>query len=317
VATVAAGGSLLAAAPFTTTRLGHVAPAVRLWSHDYGPLGVPLLAAGRCDEAAGALLELLAPAGSGRALIVPDLPLDGAAAAALARAAASRGRSVAILARHPRAIAIRRGTGYAAAGALSHHRRHEYARQMRRLGDCGRVTIETAADPQTVRSRFEEFLVLEAAGWKGIGKTALASEPGRAGFARAAVAAAADAGTARIHSIRVDGRAIAALTTLISGRTAFTWKIAYDEGFARASPGAQVMLAAIGSLLAEPLIGRLDSCAGPNHPLADPLLPDRAAMGTLVISPVGEGSRYRAGLAAARLEAAARDSAKRIRDRLQ
>jgi hypothetical protein len=40
-------------------------------------------------------------------------------------------------------------------------------------------------------------------------------------------------------------------------------------------------------------------------------------MGTLVISPVGERSLYRAGLAAAKLEAGAIDRAKRLRSRLR
>ena len=87
-----------------------------------------------------------------------------------------------------------------------------------------------------------------------------------------AVAARAAAGAARIHSLRVDGRAVASLISFVCGGTAFTWKIAYDEAFARFSPGAQVMLAAIESLLAEPKITRLELVRGtepcPGRPVA-------------------------------------------------
>jgi CelD/BcsL family acetyltransferase involved in cellulose biosynthesis len=318
LAAVNAGGRVIAAAPFTTVRLGRIAPAVRLWSHEYGPMGVPLLDAARIDEAAAALLRELSPARSTVAVIIPDLPLDGAVAQALARASRASRRSTTVIGRHARAIALRSGEGaYDATAGLSAHRRHEYARLLRRLGDQGAVTIEAAYQAEAVRAAFDEFLALEAAGWKGEAKTALAAQPGLAEFARRAVAARAEAGAMRIHSLRLGGRMIAGLVSFVSGGTAFTWKIAYDEGHAKASPGAQVMIAATESLLGEAQVRRLDSCAGPNHVLVDPLLRDRMAMGTFVISPVGEGTLYRAGLAAAKLEGAAIEQAKRLRKRLR
>ena len=47
---------------------------------------------------------------------------------------------------------------------------------------------------------------------------------------------------ARIAGLYVDNRAIASLILLQSKDTVWTWKIAYDEAFARASPGVQLML---------------------------------------------------------------------------
>jgi CelD/BcsL family acetyltransferase involved in cellulose biosynthesis len=316
IAAVNVEGRLAAAAPFTATRLGYLAPAARLWTHAYGPLGVPLLSAARTGDAARALLLALSPPASNRAVIIPDLPLDGPVAQALAGAARASQRSTAIIGRHTRALATRSDDGNAPARTLSPDRRHEYERLMRRLAERGTVEIETAADPDLVKLCFEEFLELEAAGWKGKARTALASDPARLTFAREVVAARADGHAVRIHTLRLDDRAIASLVSFISGRTAFTWKIAYDEGEAKASPGAQVMLAAAASLLAEPRLHRLDTCAASNHPLADALFPERAAMGTFVISPVGEGAVYRAGLAAARLEARAVAAVKRLRDRV-
>ncbi len=318
VAAISTGARMVAAAPFVPARLGRIAPAVRLWSHEYGPTGVPLLDADRTEEAAAALLAALSPPRSGLAVIIPDMPLDGLAARALARVARASRRSTAVIGRHQRAVAIGSGEGpYDAAGHLSHHRRHEYARLLRRLGEKGIVTIEVADRPDAIRADFDEFLALEATGWKGAGKTALASHAPMAAFARQAVEACAAAGAVRIHSLRFNGRMIAGLVSLIGGRTAFTWKIAYDETEAKASPGAQVMLSAIAGLMTDPEIRRIDSCAGPNHVLANPLLPDRMAMGTFVISPVGEGALYRTGLAAAKLEARAIEQAKRIRGRLR
>jgi CelD/BcsL family acetyltransferase involved in cellulose biosynthesis len=247
-------------------------------------------------------------------VIVPDVPLLGAAAAALANASRADGRSTAVMRERRRATASAAGgRSFDPKALLSPRRRHEYERLMRRLHQSGIVSIDCVSAPDAVMAGFEEFLALEAAGWKGQLGTALASVPARAAFARNAVAASAARGAVRIHLLRVNARVIAGLVSFMAGHTAYTWKIAYDENYGRFSPGAQVMLAASRNLLAEPAVDRLDSCAGPNHSLADPLLPDRTAMGTLVISPARAGVSYRAGLAAARAEAALIDAARRVR----
>ena len=313
LATVAQAGVLVAVAPFTRTRLGGIAPAVRLWSHPYAPLAQPLIAAGSVDDAVAALVEGLAPRGAGVSLIVPDLPLDGPIARALLRFAVAGGRPTVVRNMHVRAMLDRPGEGAIdLRSLLPTRRRKEYARQMRRLGEAGRVTIETAVDADEVRARFEEFSAVEAAGWKGRRATALASSPAITEFARAAVSNRADAGAARIHSIRIDGRPIAALVTFLSGTTAYTWKIAYDEAYARFSPGAQLMMEAARSLFSEPSVLRIDSCATADHPMIDRLWPGRLAIGSVVIGPAGTGTVHRLGLAAATIGAAVRDRARRL-----
>ncbi len=317
IASVTVAGTLVGIAPFTRTRLGWIAPAVRLWSHPYGPLGLPLIASDSVDDAIATLVEGLAPHDAGTSLIVPDLPLDGPVADALSRLAETAGRPTVVLGGHVRAVLDRPAGGAVdLRSGLPTRRRKEYARQMRRLGELGRVTIETAVEPEHVRSRFEEFVVIEAAGWKGRGGTALASESAIAEFARAAVSNRADAGAARIHSIRIDDRPIAVLVSLLSGTTAFTWKIAYDETYARFSPGVQLMMEAAKSLLSDPSVARIDSCAAADHPMVDRVWPGRMAIGTLVIGPPGGGVVYRLGVAAASIAVAARDRAHRLRERL-
>jgi CelD/BcsL family acetyltransferase involved in cellulose biosynthesis len=54
----------------------------------------------------------------------------------------------------------------------------------------------------------------------------------------------------------LDEEAIAGLVTLRSGTNAWCWKIAYDEQYARASPGVQILLDTTESLLAQ-----LPACA--------------------------------------------------------
>jgi CelD/BcsL family acetyltransferase involved in cellulose biosynthesis len=318
LATVAGDdGRLVAAAPVRRGRLGRIAPAVRLWSHDYGPLGSPLVEAAVCGPALDALIEGLSPPGSGIGLVAPDLPLDGPVAAAMIEGAARAGRPVRILDRRERAVCRRAPGGPADVRAtLPARRRKEYARQLRRLGDSGPVAFETATDPDRVMARFEEFLAVEAAGWKGRRGTALASSATTAEFGRAVVFNHARSGRARIDSLRLGDHPLAVVVSFVAGATAWTWKIAYDETYARYSPGAQLMLRVPESLFGDPAVDRIDSCAAPDHPMIDHLWRRRMTLGTLVVGPPGGGALHRLGLAAEEAELAARARARRLRARL-
>jgi hypothetical protein len=73
----------------------------------------------------------------------------------------------------------------------------------------------------------------------------------------------------------VDGRAIAAAIVLRSGRCAWFWKIAYDEAFARYSPGVMLTVELTHELLDDPGVTRADSCATANHAMIDHLWRER------------------------------------------
>ena len=67
-----------------------------------------------------------------------------------------------------------------------HHYR-EFRRLKRRLADQGRLEHHVARGPDDIRLAVEAFLALEAAGWKGRQRTAMAVDRYRAAFAREAV----------------------------------------------------------------------------------------------------------------------------------
>lgn len=307
------GRRLAALAPFTRTRLGRIAPAARLWAHAYAPLGMPLVDEEATDTAAAALLDGLAPPGSGASLIAADLPLESRVAKALVAAALRQKRPLDVLDGHVRAMLARSEPhGTDPRMALNGKKRKEITRQMRRLGDIGEVTTVSAIEPTEVRTRFEAFLLLEAAGWKGKRGTALLSSPKTAEFAREVVANRAEAGAARIDSIDLGGKPVAMVVSLAAGATAYTWKMAYDETYARFSPGVQLMLDVPKALFSDATVMRVDSCAAAHH-MIDHLWSGRLAVGTLVIGPPGGSLMHRLGLAAARAEVAARALAHRLR----
>lgn len=305
------GGELAALAPFTQYRLGRIAPAIRVWSHPFGPLGVPLVMAGEVGSSVEGLVAGLLDGGV--SLVVPEVAMDGPVAAAIVDFAARKGRPLAVVNRYQRALLELPDSGAIDCRAgLSARRRKEYARQMRRLQEQGLVKIETAGDAEEVGRQFEEFLSLEAGGWKGRRGTSLATRPEIGAMARKIVASQSAKGGARINSIRLDGRPVAMLVSFLMGESAYSWKIAYDETYAGYSPGAQLMLEAGPILLSIPGIRRIDSCATANHPMVDHLWPERREIGALVVGPVGGGLLYEAGLAAMKGENRARHLVRRF-----
>jgi CelD/BcsL family acetyltransferase involved in cellulose biosynthesis len=158
---------------------------------------------------------------------------------------------------------------------LGRHRRKELRRRWRRLSEIGATLIATSTEPAAVDAAIGNFLALEAGGWKGRAGTAAAAREELRGFVRAAVSSLAREGKVAIGRLLVDGRAIAATIVLRSGRSAWFWKIAYDETFARFSPGVMLSVAVTEELLDEPAIACVDSCASADHPMIDHLWRER------------------------------------------
>ena len=89
--------------------------------------------------------------------------------------------------------------------------------------------------------------------------------------------------------------------------TAWLWKIAYDESYSRHSPGKHVLMETVRLLLNEQPGLFIDSCATPDHPLAELMLGERMAMGDVVVSAGGRaGPAFRTANLLERLRGRAR-----------
>lgn len=86
-------------------------------------------------------------------------------------------------------------------------------------------------------SFLDDFLVLEASGWKGRCGDPIAGDPISTAFYRAAVHGFADAGWLRWHTLEIGDRVAAAHLGVRVGRQLTLLKIAYDESFANLAPG--------------------------------------------------------------------------------
>ena len=104
--------------------------------------------------------------------------------------------------------------------AISGDRRKKLRRQRRLLADIAPLTLATTWDAGGIEAALQDFLVLEAGGWKGLAGTAIVSEPSVKNFVQSAVGALAAGGQARIDGLFLNGTAVAATVTLASGNTA-------------------------------------------------------------------------------------------------
>ncbi len=119
---------------------------------------------------------------------------------------------------------------------------------------------------------------------------------------------------ARIDLLRLDGRPIAAGVSLISGNRAWYLKTAYDEAFARFSPGVLLSQTIGEQLMSSGGIGLVDSCAIPGHSMIDRIWPGRLTMThrLVAVSPDDPGLGFRLVLGLRRAQIGGKALAKRL-----
>ncbi|CAH2408068.1 GNAT family N-acetyltransferase [Mesorhizobium ventifaucium] len=267
---------------------------MRTWSSPFGPIGTPLVDR---DDPVGVIEDFFAMLSRPhlklpKVFVLPDIRLDGPVASLLATVAETRGLTLVTTGKAERPMLESEidGDEYLKASLRSHHYR-EFRRLKRRLADLGRLEHLVARGPENIRHAIERFLTLEAAGWKGRERTAMAIDRYRAAFAREAVHRLAERDLCRIHSLTLDDRTIASLIVFVEAGVAYTWKTAYDETLAAYSPGTLLMIEVTRQHLDDPNIMISDSCAVPDHPVMSRLWMERRPIGTLVVGLTPDADR--------------------------
>lgn len=255
-------------------REGLLFGASSLYANAYTSLSAPLLAGGMEDAALEAALEAIPAATGHRYLLFPMLARRGAVAACLRRIAARRGYPMAPLAAQERPI-LRLPPADEPRPGRSLRRK---ARLLAARGDI-RFELVTGDDPG-FPAALEQFLQLEARGWKGRRGTALGCAVNTRDFAREAFAPRA--GGVLIERLTLDEAPLALNLSLVSGEAAYTLKAAYDEDFEAFSPGALLDSRSHALMSMAGTIRRVDSCAPPGHPIGG-LWRDRETIETLLV----------------------------------
>ena len=156
-------------------------------------------------------------------------------------------------------------------------------RQLRRLEDLGKVTWEKSDASSDFEKLAEDFLNLEASGWKGREGTALASTAATKAFYTEMIRESATAGKAKFLSLNLDGRPIAMLSDIRSEEFVYCYKTAYDEQFASFSPGLQAEFKNI-EYLHQDGIELVDSCTSTSSSSTNRIWGQKLAFQNLVLS---------------------------------
>jgi CelD/BcsL family acetyltransferase involved in cellulose biosynthesis len=153
-------------------------------------------------------------------------------------------------------------------------KRKEIGRLRTRLDELGSVAFEALAHDADVAPWIADFLRLEASGWKGREGSALGTTPATTAFFREAVSGAHRAGRLELVRLTLDGQPIAMLVNFITAPGGYAFKIAFDEDYARFSPGVLIKIENL-KLLDRKDIEWMDSCASEDHPMINSLWAER------------------------------------------
>jgi CelD/BcsL family acetyltransferase involved in cellulose biosynthesis len=265
---------------------------VQNWLHHNAFLGTPLIRKGREQGFWTAFLAQL-DVQPGQALFFHGhtLDSDGPAIAALEAVCQAQGRRLALVQQSQRAF-LRNGLAPDAYldAAMRSKKRKELRRQRNRLSEMGALTFARDDSTTGLAEWTAEFLALEERGWKGRNGSALASaETTRALFAEV-VAGAATQGKLERLDLRLDGKPLAMLVNFHTHEGSFSFKTAFDEDYARFSPGVLLQIENL-ALLDRPDFRWCDSCAVEGHPMIDSLWTERRRVGRYSVAIGGAGRR--------------------------
>lgn len=258
-------------------------------------LGSPVLDRDQALEALSAMLAVVADDPALPKLICANqIATDGPVFPALLGAVARRNGRIVEIERRQRARLDAPAAGQSApSSVISTKRRAELRRHRKRLAERGALRHVSHRKPEEVSAAFRAFLDLEAAGWKGRKSRrgrAIRQAPPLCAFAQTMIAGLARDGCAGIEALHLDGRPIAMNVWLRSGRTAFGWKMAYDETFAKWGPGSLLMEMTTETVFADGTLDVIDSCNRDASATLAQLWPERREIADLLIDVTPGGS---------------------------
>lgn len=176
--------------------------------------------------------------------------------------------------------------------AMRGKKRKELRRQANRLGEEAPISWHRWDLREDVQPWIDAFLTLEAGGWKGAAGSALASRSDTDAWFRSIIAGAVTAGRLDMRMMRLGGRPLAMLINFLCLPGGFSFKTAFDEDYARFSPGVLLQQQNL-DLLTHPGLEWVDSCAQQDHSMIDSIWQERRALVWVNIPLRGRFNRLR------------------------
>lgn len=236
-----AGDRMLACLPLIPARRKRFGISLPIWTTPH-PMGVALVDPELSETALQAAFRCVSKAGG--TLVLRELQAEGPVTAALMRALAGgwSPRVVPDVGRWP-ALRRRAQPTYVrdSLGPKQHHNMGRLRRRLEEHLDAPLRLVERGSDASAV----ERFLCLEHSGWKGRLGTALACDPVWADYFRKVCAGFAAEGRLHVYALEGAGTTVAMKFMVTAGPGLFELRVAYDESFARYSPGTLLEMDAV------------------------------------------------------------------------
>ena len=212
--------------------------ALSAWRHRHCLLGTPLVRADAAIDALAALLGWMQKARSAAVLELNYLTAGGPFHQALLDALARCGMPSLAADGYTRPLLRRdRDAESCIAAAISAESRSKLRRAERRLREQGTLARRVLRPGDDAGKWIDEFLRLEAAGWKGRRGSALACSEANRRFGVEVLTRAFERGRLVMVGLDLDARPIARYSAFTAGEGAFAFKTAYDEELRKGSPG--------------------------------------------------------------------------------
>lgn len=169
--------------------------------------------------------------------------------------------------------------------------RKEYRRLQKRLSESGKLSWEELNMDRELGAWIDDFLRLEASGWKGEAGSAMSMTEKDRQFFISIAKEACSRKRLKTLALHLNNRPIAVIFYLLAADGGFAFKMAYNEQYRRYSPGVLLVLELVRRLHISSKTRWLDSCATPEHFLANRLWSRRKPMRHLHIAN-GKGIAY-------------------------
>ena len=267
-------------------RWGFPSPVIRVWTHLFEFLGAPLVHKDHAQDAFGGFLNWLNVRTPQTApLLLEKVPGNGPWSDVMAKVLEERGLANRRFGQHQRAIydATCDPADYLN-GSMERKRRKEWRRLRRRLSEAGSLELREFADGDSIAEWCEAFFALERAGWKGRAGTAVDCEPETRKCVLVAMEGEARRSRVAFWQLTLDGEPIAMAFALKRANEMWLMKIAFDEAYARFSPGALLIFDIMDAASRDPDIEIVDSCAQPDHPMIDHIWRERLDITDVLIA---------------------------------
>jgi len=251
--------------PLSRTRVGRYPFAAwKLLTNDLIFRAIPLLSANRPDQTLSAFFKWAQASHLGL-LELDRIPAEGPFQQALVRAFSQSATTPHVARQSVCAVLTKAEKGDP---ALRNGRAvREINRKWRRLEELGTLQFRNFTSIESLSKWQLDFLKLEAAGWKGREGTALAQSEAEKKTFLAVTKQAWERNKFQMFGLFLDDQPIAMKCNLTSGGEGFAWKIAYDERFAKFSPGLLLEDAHKSYFFEQQELTRIDACAAADHPL--------------------------------------------------